>query len=390
MALSIDGQRLFVAERIGRILALEVDSGVVLQSIDLRPMGYSSIGGLAVSPTTGVLYFVDMNANEVVKIEASRFTDGGVSYKSLVNLEYKSQAELAQDQVEINCAGNVIFSLTRDYTCEVDGAIPNGTLFEQVSYLQPSEQSNVSRCHKNSPHLVCMMQVHNDGYASNDPDVQSTAGMDESAALLANRTDCEADSELNLDALLLGGYYCHICLPQNHGSSCEQGGNCQNIQWQGFSCDNEYYVDFNKGSDSLALSSLYFDTTYANNDVDITLFRGITYRFTVRTGADHPVRVNDALEPTDDIPTSLSRFQSPTLAEGVTSGPILLTLDDTSPDALYLTSPRLNPITLVIKDKPAETHEKSQGIPPTSPAGLRSHCGALVSIAFAAFLSLFH
>ena len=45
------------------------------------------------------------------------------------------------------------------------------------------------------------------------------AGMDEAAALLLNRTDCEYDSELNFDQLLLGGYFCHICLPYANGSA---------------------------------------------------------------------------------------------------------------------------------------------------------------------------
>lgn len=35
LALSSDGERLFVAERSGRILALDAESGMVMQSIDL-------------------------------------------------------------------------------------------------------------------------------------------------------------------------------------------------------------------------------------------------------------------------------------------------------------------------------------------------------------------
>merc|ERR1711865_169232 len=100
--------------------------------------------------------------------------------------------------------------------CDVDPIIPNVTFFDQV---------------------------HVDtGYASDNPDVQSMmAGMDEAAALLANRTDCEFDSDLNFDQLLLGGYFCHPCLP-DQDSACSGGGTCTNVQWRGYVCDNEFQV----------------------------------------------------------------------------------------------------------------------------------------------------
>ncbi len=132
MALSLDGERLFVAERAGKILALEVDSGAVLQTIDVRPIGYTAIGGMTVSPASGDLYFVDIDANEVVKVEAS---DGECIYNPLSNPVYKSDVEFSQQEFSANCGSAVPFSLTKDFSCSVSGTIPNGTLFEQVSSL---------------------------------------------------------------------------------------------------------------------------------------------------------------------------------------------------------------------------------------------------------------
>jgi len=306
--------RLFVAERSGRIVALDAETGVVLQSINLSSMGYTSIGGLTISPKTGHLYFVDMDANEVVRINSVGI-DGECSYQSHASVEFKSSLEIAQFQVDLEC-GESSFSLTRDYSCEVDGTIPNGTLFEQV---------------------------HTDtGYASDNPDVQSMAGMDEAAALLANRTDCEYDSELNLDALLLGGYYCHVCLPRNHGSSCDAGGTCANVQWQGFTCDNEYYVDSGPSdaiSDTmpLVLSSLHYDKTYWGGVLELR--RGVTYRFTVRTGAGWPVYIGTVPDFAPEASLTESSVKSVSLDDGVTNGPILLTVDETTPDCLYIRSP---------------------------------------------------
>jgi len=317
LALSLDGTRLFVAERGGRILALEVDSGLVLQSIDV---GYTSIGGLAVSPETGGLYFVDMDTNQVVKVEASLDNGGECTYQSLVDTNFKTSLEAAQLQVVLEC-GEDSFSLNRDYSCEVVSTIPNGTLFEQV---------------------------HTDtGYASDDPNVQASAGMDEQAALLENRTDCEYDSELNFDALLLGGYYCHVCLPRNQGSSCDAGGTCSNQQWDGFSCDNHYYIDYNEDlfdNPSLSISSLYYNKTFPEGS-KIELSRGVTYRFTVRTGDQKPVHITTS--PVAVVSTAVTR--SAVVGSGTSNGPILLTVDETTPDCLYLTSPRCSSVPLVIE-----------------------------------------
>mmetsp|Transcript_16219 Transcript_16219/g.35289 ORF Transcript_16219/g.35289 Transcript_16219/m.35289 type:complete len:821 (+) Transcript_16219:836-3298(+) len=323
LALSLDGTRLFVAERGGRIVALEAETGVVLQSIDLSQFGYTSILGLAISPETGDLYFVDMDTNKVLKINAARITEGECTYQSLISAEFQTAFDTAQLRVDLECGKN-LFSLARDYSCKVDGSIPNGTLFEQV--------------HTNT------------GYASDNPDVQSMAGMDEAAALLANRTDCEYASELNLDALLLGGYYCHICLPQNHGSSCDAGGTCANVQWQGFTCDNEYYVDFdfNVNDPSLMISSLHHDRTYPKDGV-LELSRGVTYRFTVRTGSGRPVSI---VTPPNISPKA-SLMESPMKSRsshgGAVSGPILLRVDDATPPCLHMTLAGTRPVTLMIK-----------------------------------------
>merc|ERR1712228_687536 len=76
-------------------------------------------------------------------------------------------------------------------------------------------------------------------------------GMNPDAVLLANRTDCEYNSTLNFDALLLGGYLCHVCLPEQYtncegdsdiGKNKKRLGYCSNVQWRGYTCNNEYYI----------------------------------------------------------------------------------------------------------------------------------------------------
>lgn len=322
LALSNNGQVLFVAERGGNISALEVDSGEVLHTIDVSSFGYKSIGGLAISPETGLIYFTDLDTNQVIRVDAGRSTDGQCNYDSRVSPTFQSQVVDAKNVLLSSSCSRNAFSLVRDYSCEVDATIPNGTLFDQV---------------------------HTDtGYASDNPDVQSMAGMDEEAVLLANRTDCEYDSELNFDALLLGGYYCHRCLPHNDGSSCDAGGICANVHWQGFTCDNEFYVDMDYNADNepfLVLSSLHFNKTFVE-DSPISLSRGVTYRFTVRTGAGRPVSIVSGADFSNGVAAS-ETVKSVSLG-GVTNGPILLSVDETTPDCLYLGSSRTQVITLAV------------------------------------------
>merc|ERR1712176_704673 len=141
-------------------------------------------------------------------------------------------------------------------SCSVDPIIPNATFFDQV-------------------HL-------DTGYASDNPDVQSNmTGMDAAAALLANRTDCEYDSELNFDALLLGGYFCHICLPEQD-QTCNGGGSCTIVQWQGYICDNEFKIVANP-DESIAGGNYLLQTMNGTtlNANDLVLKPEVTYTFSM-------------------------------------------------------------------------------------------------------------
>jgi hypothetical protein len=253
LALSNDGERLFVAERgTGNILVFDVATGDRLASVDT---GFFSIGGMAFSPLGNTLYFVDQDTNTLNAVTVQ--TTCSNPFASRINPEFSSQVALAQSMLGSD------FSLSPiAFNCTVDPTIPDAAFF---------------------------VQVHNDtGYADDDPNVQSEmAGMDAAAALLANRTDCEYDSELNFDALLLGGYFCHLCLPEQD-QTCDAGGICTNIQWQGYVCDNEFYiVNGNKTKESIGgISGVsnYLLTTANGTAVDprqLILKAGMEYRFTI-------------------------------------------------------------------------------------------------------------
>ena len=173
IALSPEGDVLYVAERdTGKIHAIEVETGAMLGEIQTE---YKTIGGLAVSPETGILHFVDEATNTLNAVK--RISECTEPTPSRVSIGFAAELDLARDQVDQAAGKSGYFSIHRNYECTVDPKIPDAVYFDQV---------------------------HDTGYASDNPDVQSMAGMDATAALLANRTDCEVDSELNFDQLLLG------------------------------------------------------------------------------------------------------------------------------------------------------------------------------------------
>lgn len=127
------------------------------------------------------------------------------------------------------------------------------------------------------------------------------------------------------------------------------GGSCLNVQWEGFTCDNEFFIDFDADKRSLIASSHYFDKTY---DGELDLVTGVTYRFTVRTGDYYPVLIS---EMPDYLPvlTVVARSIEPSSA--VSKGPILLKTDSSTPAVLYLTSPGASAIKLTINGGATET-----------------------------------
>mmetsp|Transcript_18058 Transcript_18058/g.36018 ORF Transcript_18058/g.36018 Transcript_18058/m.36018 type:complete len:1288 (+) Transcript_18058:253-4116(+) len=250
LALSADGERLFVAEHATGVLhTFEVASGALLATVET---GRQSVGGMAVSEVSGRLHFVDGKTGTLNVVAAG--TPCPAPYVSRVSPAF---AAAVRDATAGLGDG---FSLRRDADCAVDRTVPDFSLFEQV-------------------HATT-------GYASNDTDVQGPAGMDADAYLLANRTDCGRNSDLNFDALLLGGFYCHQCLPgtggHENGATCAPGGTCTNVQWEGFTCDNHFVVDVTWSGGVRLLSS---NGTVVDLE-DLRLQYLVTYRFTVQGDAD--------------------------------------------------------------------------------------------------------
>jgi hypothetical protein len=162
----------------------------------------------------------------------------------------------------VNAHTQTLFAIEPDTPCSNAATDP----YAASNYSSPpQDQGDLCEPDSSIPDIVLFDQVHPDsGYASEDHTVQNDTMMDAAAALLALRTDCEYDSELNFDALLLGGWLCHTCLPDN----CHDGGQCQAIQWAGYTCDNEFHISHTDAGwiveegDMTEGISLDYDRTY--------------------------------------------------------------------------------------------------------------------------------
>ena len=123
LALSGDGERLFVAERgTGLIHAFDVASG---SNIGMIETGLKSIGGMAMAPTSEVLHFVDDTTNSLFAVAKEDRCSSEVATQvpwGFQQAAFAASLSLGDD-----------FSLHRDYTCEVDPTVPDASFFDQVS-----------------------------------------------------------------------------------------------------------------------------------------------------------------------------------------------------------------------------------------------------------------
>jgi hypothetical protein len=346
LTLSHDKQRLFVAERhTGNILVYEVSSGSFLHSI---PTNYQSIAGLAISPNTHQLYFVDQTTNQLLTIKPQSTCT--TPFTTRLNSNFIQQLQQAQQQHSSSSGSDNWRSwvYSREGTCEVDSTIPNATYFDQV--------------HTDS------------GYADSNVDVvqSNSTGMDTNAALLANRTDCGYTSELNFDALLLGGYYCHVCLPEQD-LTCDAGGQCTNIPWLGYTCNNEYYITIfsnNNNNNTIRI------THPSNNSLPlkpstVILKRNVTYRFIVQilspTNNDKTMKLCTS---TTTDPKTTSTDSSVEVVTCASNGPLLVSIPTCFPneqlDFIVTGGNTKFGISLPIQNPPKDDDEKEDTTPPPS------------------------
>jgi hypothetical protein len=282
--------RLFVSEfGSGNLVVFDVASGAKVNTYATKGPG---LMGLAVAPASGIIHGVNSLTNELLKFSP-----------------------------ETACASPMTAYMTAGFPAP--GAPP-------ATDCKPKEEG--------LPNSTLFEQVHTDsGYADNNTAVQGDHLMDERAALLANRTDCEASGPFNFDSLLLGGYLCHPCLPDN----CRDGGKCTNVAWEGYTCDNEFHINSAPGGG------------WTVREKNVKLEAGRTYRLIVDS-VDKPLSVKRASGAVDrgvavgilrvtvdsmDAPIALVGANGETVAEITMEAATTAAVSDTVPSSGMTMSP---------------------------------------------------
>jgi len=314
LALSPDGHRLFISERgASRITVIEPASGVLLASYSpLSPTSSApllALSGLALSPA-GDLFVADERQG-VFRVRRGpqdrRRCSGAFSPAATEDFPWA----LLRGKVE-------------EDVCLPDATIPDQALFEQV--------------HTDS------------GYADTDEAVQNDSAMHAGAAALADRTDCSAFSDLNFDALLLGGYYCHPCLPD---PCAEQGrGTCTNIWWRGYECSQTFFVSVNPTTSDISIgtTSKYISKGYISNNVpvpvaphtsvaqaNIILQPDTTYRFVVDTPG-HPIFLSTSADANRAPFAYEDEYMTGVDASRLEDGVLTLQVTASTPSSLFMHS----------------------------------------------------
>lgn len=248
-------------------------------TVEVFATGIDLPSGLALSPSNSQLFVAEHNTGKI-HVYNTKTGDLVNSYdtigRGLMGLSFATLSTGETRLFGVNSLTHQLLHFAPSAECsQAPQPYANPDYVPHSSAME--EDKSESECTVNTviPNIQLFDQVHLDsGYADTNDAVQNDNEMDAAAALLADRTDCGYDSELNFDALLLGGYFCHVCLPDN----CRDGGKCTNIQWRGYSCDNEFYITYDE-TNGFSVSPSEIELTY-----------GSSYRFIVES-PNNPVHV---------------------------------------------------------------------------------------------------
>lgn len=240
-------------------------------TVEVFATGVELPSGLALSPSTSQLFVAEHNTGRI-HVYNTKTGDLVNSYdtigRGLMGLSFATLSTGETRLFGVNALSNQLLHFAPSTECSEAPQPYANPLY--VPHASEKEENDEKECTVNTviPDIQLFEQVHLDsGYADTNDAVQNDNEMDAAAALLADRTDCGYDSDLNFDALLLGGYFCHVCLPDN----CRDGGKCTNIQWRGYSCDNEFYISYSD------------EAGFSVTPSEIELRYGSSYRFIVNS-----------------------------------------------------------------------------------------------------------
>ena len=235
LALSADGSTLYVGSRSGgSVYAFLAASGLLLQTTS--PVGSMGLGptGLALSEA-GELLFV---------AGGDQFGRVHVTEPCLVDSLHDSSCTdglVDGEETDVDCGGRVCRRCGLGASCAIDadcssGSCEGGACAASVSAPAPTGLQGYLSSETYAQSFMHHMAHGDMGGASYlnpyplmEPHFCDTVGTLNQSGI--GPINC---SRIDFDALLLGGCWCHQCLPEN---PCGNGGLCVNYNKQGYECD---------------------------------------------------------------------------------------------------------------------------------------------------------
>ena len=235
LALSADGSTLYVGSRSGgSVYAFLAASGLLLQTTS--PVGSMGLGptGLALSEA-GELLFV-AGGDQLGRVH--------VTEPCLVDSLHDSSCTnglVDGEETDVDCGGRVCRRCGLGASCAIDadcssGSCEGGACAASVSAPAPTGLQGYLSSETYAQSFMHHMAHGDMGGASYlnpyplmEPHFCDTVGTLNQSGI--GPINC---SRIDFDALLLGGCWCHQCLPEN---PCGNGGLCVNYNKQGYECD---------------------------------------------------------------------------------------------------------------------------------------------------------
>ena len=230
----------------GHVYAWARSTGVLLQMVQAAP--YDSLLGLALAPTSGssaepaALFAIDASVNGIRRIETTDAAcpalppstpPGAASgcYDGLRNGE-ETDADCG-GRFCARCAVGKLCDANSDcasHNCDVSGS------GRCAAAVQTQHDASFLRSYLNSDFYTNSFAHHmNHGNMSGASYLNPYPIMESSfcstVGVVNGAVNC---SLIDYDSLLLGGCWCHVCLPEN---PCQNGGTCRNHENKGYTCE---------------------------------------------------------------------------------------------------------------------------------------------------------
>ena len=240
-ALALATDVLYVgSDTLGEITAFDRATGVVLKSVKVVTTP-DRLRGISLSPADGALHLARSRPSGGGEVARLRVDAVAMCTGSRAQSAGCQDGAKGAGEADVDCGGALCARCALGRTCAegsdcASGRCQSGVCTASASdhgrtaeYLYPYLDS--ARHRESFAHHMLNGAMGGASYLNPYPIMN--ASFCETVGINASTGELEC-GRIDYDSLLLGGCWCHACLPVN---PCRNGGKCVNYQKQGYTCD---------------------------------------------------------------------------------------------------------------------------------------------------------